>query len=288
MRQLRQLFSRAADSNKYDYGHVLVIGGSVGMAGAPSLAAEAALRCGAGLVTVAVPEPIAGIVAGYSRECMVLPLACEDGSIAAGALKRIDEYAEERKVTACVFGCGAGRTDGIRFLLTKLLRYIAVPTVIDGDGLWALAQDVSLLASAKEPIVITPHVGEFARILTKQAEETKNDREALAKHFAREYQCTVLVKGHRTLITDGEQMTFNTTGNPGMATAGSGDVLNGIIAAFLAQGVAPYDAAKLGAHIHGLAGDEAAKEFGQISMIAGDIIKALPKAIMAHSPTLNI
>jgi NAD(P)H-hydrate epimerase len=283
MRQPRQLFSREPDTNKYDYGHVLIVGGSVGMSGAPSLAAEAALRCGAGLVTVAVPDPIAGIVAGFSRECMVLPLACEGGGIAAAALKQIDDYVEARKVTTCVYGCGAGRTEGVRFLLSKLLRYIAVPTLIDGDGLWALAHELPSLKKADESIVITPHAGEFARILEKSPDEVAGDLESLAQRFAQEYRCTVLVKGHRSLITDGERTVVNMSGNPGMATAGSGDVLSGMIAAFLAQGLSPYDAVMMGANIHGLAGDEAAKELGQLSLVARDIIRWIPKTLMAYA-----
>jgi NAD(P)H-hydrate epimerase len=287
MRQQRQLFSREPDTNKYDYGHVLVIGGSLGMAGAPSLAAEAALRCGAGLVSVAVPECIAPTVAGFMRECMVLPLAHENGVLAASALSKIDEYVESRKVTACVFGCGAGRSDGIRFLLTKLLRYIAVPTLVDGDGLWALAQDLSVLNSTNERVVLTPHVGEFSRIMACGIDEVMANNESYAQRFAAERGVTMVLKGHRSVITDGERTTINLTGNPGMATAGSGDVLSGIIAAFLAQQVNSYDAAVLGADIHGMAGDEAARQMGQMSLIASDIIRALPQILRTHAARMT-
>ncbi len=277
---LPRLPPRDPQSHKGTYGRVLVIGGSVGMSGAVALAGKAALRSGAGLVQLAVPAPCLGSVASFEPSYMTVPLAADDeGRIDVAAREKIITLADAATVVAC--GPGLGRSAGLNQLVGWLYRELAKPLVIDADGLNALAEPPNDLGKHNGPRVITPHPGEFSRLLGITTKEVQGNREMLATQFAHQRDIVILLKGHRTYISDGQRGAQNTTGNPGMATGGTGDVLTGVIAGLLAQGLAPFDAARLGAHVHGLAGDLAAAALGQVSLIASDLLDRLPAAFKA-------
>lgn len=270
---------RKSDSHKYDYGHVMVVGGSQGMSGAPVLVSSAALRAGAGLVSAAVPADIQQTVASYLPEIMTLGLSCENGAVTSSCLTVIDDYIAQRKVNVVAFGCGMSSADDVGFILRKLLKYQDCPLVIDADGLNVLAHDLSCLQGHKYPVVLTPHRGEFARLTGLKKEALNIDLKAAVADFARKYNVCVLLKGPNTIVAEGKDIYVNRTGNPGMATAGSGDVLTGIIAGLLAQGSGTFAAASSGAYLHGAAADKAVLDLTEYSMVASDIIKYLPGAI---------
>jgi NAD(P)H-hydrate epimerase len=270
---------RDPDAYKGNFGTALVISGSRGMSGAASLAGMSALRGGAGLVRVAVPNVCLETVAGFEPCYTTIPLPCdESGRLISLALPTLREEIE--KATAIALGPGLGRSAEIDQLVGTLYREIDKPMVVDADGLTALAtQPEVFLSPAAGPRVLTPHLGEFARIIGKKLE---NDaRQQAAVDLAAKSGAVILLKGHRTLITDGRRRAHNTTGNPGMATGGAGDVLTGLTVALLCQGLSPYDAARLAAHLHGLAGDLAAESLGQVSLIARDLIDFLPQAFQS-------
>jgi len=274
---LPRLPPRRADSHKGDYGRALLVGGSRGMSGAISLAGKAALRSGAGLATLAVPRTIQDVVAAFESSYMTRGLTDADGRISASAADEVIELS--KRMTAVAVGPGLGRSDALTSFVGRLYREIHKPIVIDADGLFAVAEQSDLLEQPGGPRIITPHPGEFAR-LTGEPYKAAQRTEAAARLARRDpkNKTVVVLKGHRTVVTDGSRMSLNQTGNPGMATGGTGDVLTGIITALLCQGLSPFDAARLGVHIHGLAGDLAAEELGQVSMIASDLLDYLPKA----------
>jgi NAD(P)H-hydrate epimerase len=256
---------------------VLVIGGSAGMAGAPALSAMAALRSGAGLVDLVVPEPVAVIAAGFDACVMTRGLRADvDGRFAAGAIAALRDAIARADVVAV--GPGIGRSDAVRDLVLGLWRTVEGPAVFDADALWALATCPSLAEHAG-PRLLTPHAGEMLRLLGRDpAGAEAADRpflEAEARTMAAGIGAVVLLKGAGTLVTDGRREAHNPTGNPGMATAGTGDVLTGVAAALLAQGMPAFEAARLAAWVHGRAGDAAAADFGQISMTARDLLDRL-------------
>jgi NAD(P)H-hydrate epimerase len=256
---------------------VLLIGGSLGMSGAIALAGKAALRSGAGLVQLAMPAPCLPMVAGFEPSYMTAPLpADEAGRIDASAQPRLIELADAATVVA--IGPGLGRSPALDQLVAWLYRDLPKPLVLDADALNALADQPDVLASHQAPRVLTPHPGEFARLIQRSAREVQADRESLATEFARRCDVVLVLKGYRTFITDGQRRAHNLTGNPGMATGGTGDVLTGVIAGLWAQGLAAFDAARLAAHVHGLAGDLAAAELGETSLIASDLLDWLPAA----------
>jgi NAD(P)H-hydrate epimerase len=267
---------RGPDSHKGDYGRALLIGGSQGMAGAVALAGMACLRSGAGLVTLATAAQAQATAASFEPSAMTLGLpADEHGRISKKAREAIVSAAEG--VTALALGPGIGRTDELVELVSWLYQHTAQPMVVDADALWALAQNKAALAKSGGPRVLTPHPGEFARLLGVK-KIAAGERESLAHDFAVKAGVVLVLKGHRTVITDGEHTHLNETGNPGMATGGTGDVLTGIITALLCQGLAPLDAARLGVHVHGLAGDLAAADLGQTATISSDLVRYLPHA----------
>ncbi|HEX5444351.1 MAG TPA: NAD(P)H-hydrate dehydratase [Pirellulales bacterium] len=273
---LPRLAPRTADSHKGDFGRALLIGGSQGMAGAIALAGLAAARSGAGLVKLATPSACQGIVASFEPSLMTIPLPCDaQGRIALAALAVLVESAKE--ATAVALGPGLGRSDALVEVVECLYQTLAQPMVVDADALNALARRPDVIGRPSGPRVLTPHPGEFSR-LTGRETIPAGQREKLTCDFAKKAGAVVVLKGHRTVITDGERVALNATGNPGMATGGTGDVLTGIITALLCQKLAPFDAARLGAHVHGLAGDLAASELGEVGMIASDLIKSLPTA----------
>jgi NAD(P)H-hydrate epimerase len=277
---LPQLPPRPADSHKRNYGHALVIGGSRGMAGAVALTGRATLRSGAGLVTLAVPHCVQDVVASFEPSYMTRGLTDENGHIAGPAAVELGELATNATVIAV--GPGLGRDAQLTQLVARLYRQVEKPMVVDADGLFALAESFGALGEPGGLRVLTPHLGEFSRLTNIRP--TDDRRVAAAVELATRdstHQTIVLLKGHQTVVTDGSRYSVNQTGNPGMATGGTGDVLTGVITALLCQGLAPFDAARLGVHVHGLAGDLAANELGQVSLIASDLIDSLPMAFQA-------
>lgn len=245
------------------------------MAGAAALAGMAALRGGAGLVRMAVPDCVLDTVAGFEPSYTTTPLPCDaDGRIGPGAFDRIAELAEKATVIAC--GPGLGRSPALDQLVVRLYREIPKPMVFDADALNALADDSDAIAQPAGPRILTPHPGEFARLIGRKLEG--DSRNEAAVQLAARCGIIVVLKGHQTLVTDGVRQAINTTGNPGMATGGAGDVLTGLISALVCQKLDPFDAARLGVHLHGLAGDLAAEELGEISLIASDLVLFLPDA----------
>lgn len=274
---LPRLPQRDPLSHKGNYGRVLLIGGSRGMAGSISLAGMAALRSGAGLVKLAVPDVCLNTVAGFEACYMTVPLPNDGvGRIALNAKQTLEPLLAEADSVAV--GPGLGRSDDLMELVAWLYSTLSKPLVIDADGLFALAQCKKLLATSPiAPRIITPHAGEFARLLGETT-INENQRTALAEQFAKQSGAIVVLKGHGTVITDGKQTFINPTGNPGMATGGTGDVLTGVIAALTGQGISPLDAARLGVYMHGYAGDLAAADVGQVGLVASDVVGYLPLA----------
>ena len=273
---LPQLETRDSDAHKGDFGRALLIGGSRGMTGAIALAGTSALRSGAGLVTLGVPDPCVETVAAIEPSYMTVPLpANEYGQISGAARDDILRHAQSK--TALAFGPGLGQADELRELAAWLYTNLPQPIVIDADGLNVLAGQDNVLRKAAGPRILTPHPGELARLMGGNRQNRDRQIEA-AVALAMQCEIIVVLKGHRTLITDGHEQHFNETGNPGMATGGSGDVLTGVVTGLLCQGLSPLNAARLGVHVHGRAGDLATAETGQVSMIASDLIDTLPWA----------
>lgn len=276
MKLPKQLYKRKPCTHKGDYGYVLVLGGSPGLTGAVCLCAEAALRMGAGLARVGVPEFLNDIFEVKLTEVMSLPLKEANGYLSIEAFSQIEELLG--KIDVIALGCGA--SVNAKDLLLKVIETVDKPLVVDADGLNAVACDLAVLERRKtKNIILTPHIGEFSRLLKIDIEKIKKNRKDLVKNFAFRYNLTLVLKGHRTLVSDGKKLFENNTGNPGMATAGSGDVLTGIIAGLAAQGLSCFEAAKIGVYLHGLAGDLAAKDKTEMCLIASDIIEYLPKTI---------
>ena len=271
---------RAPGAHKGDFGLAVVVGGSRGMAGAVALAGMAALRGGAGLVRLAVPDVCLDAVAGFEPSYMTVALPSDRaGRISLCAREKLAQSLAPATVVAC--GPGLGRSLGLEVLVAWLYTHLPQPMVVDADGLNALAARPEVLTRPGGPRILTPHPGEFAR-LVGGGQVPAEERLAKATDLAALCGVIVVLKGHRTLITDGRRHAINTTGNPGMATGGSGDVLTGLIAALACQGLSPFDAARLGVHLHGLAGDLAAEQLGQEAMIASDLIRCLPEAIKSY------
>jgi len=274
---------RRRSDHKGTYGHVLAVAGSRGKSGAAVLLARAALRSGAGLVTVAAPASAQPMIAASVPEAMTVALPeTEEGTLARQALGAIEALLAGRDVLAAGpgLGTGAGAAEVIRSLAASCRK----PMVLDADVLNILAggKAGARKIGAAAAAIVTPHPGEAARLLGLTAKEVQADRLGAVRRLAREMGCCALLKGDRTLTAVPEgTVRVNSTGNPGMATGGSGDALTGIAAAWLAQGLSPLDAASLAAFVHGLAGDEAARRLGEIAMTAGDLIESLPAAYLA-------
>ncbi len=272
--------SRAPEDHKGRFGHVLVLAGSPRMTGAALLTARAAARAGAGLVTLGVPHAVHALIAPAVLEGMTLPLPCTtDGVFSEDATLPTLDFAND--VAAAALGPGIGTEEETVLFVSRVAQRARPPMVVDADGLNCLAKSANVLRAAAGPRVITPHPGEAARLLGTTAAAVQTDRRAAVQALAEKFACVALLKGHRTLITDGESLYENPTGNPGMATGGAGDVLTGVVAGLLAQGLSPLDAAVLGAHAHGLAGDLAARRMGMTALIAGDILDHLGEAWLA-------
>lgn len=274
---LPQLAPRQPESHKGDFGSALLIGGSRGMAGAVAMSGMAALRGGAGLVRLAVPLVCQDVIATFEPSYMTVGLPVDDaGRIGLAGRELIAQQIE--KATAIGCGPGLGRSAELDELVEWLYCESKTPAVFDADALNALATRPELLKRPGGPRVLTPHPGEFQRLIGATTRLPRDELERQAVRLAGEAGIVVLLKGHRTLVTDGGQQAHNTTGNPGMATGGTGDILTGLTTALLCQHMAAFDAARLAAHLHGLAGDLAAEEQGQVSMIASDLLRWLPAA----------
>lgn len=276
---LRPLFRRRRRaSHKGDYGRVLIFGGSRGLAGAMGLAARAALRGGAGLVTVVTPHGVAPVVAGFTPEVMVHGGA----ETAAGTLDPAAWAAWRDRAgefDAVLIGPGLGRDAGPRELVQRVVRECPVPLVIDADALAVLAGQAEQLAHTKQPCLITPHPGELAALRGLTTDQIQADRAAAARETAALTRGVVVLKGAGTVVAaTGRPLQVNLTGNPGLATAGAGDVLAGLLAALVGQGLAPFDAARAAAYLHGRAGDLGAWRKSQATLVAGDVIEELPYA----------
>ena len=261
---------RKPESHKGDYGKILLLCGSRGFTGAAALAAMGALRTGAGLVYVGVPESIYAIEAVKLTEAIVFPLPEENGKLSAKAIPEIRKYLQT--MDAVLVGCGLGISTGTMAVLDAVLREFRGPVVVDADGITMLASCPELLKERKFPTILTPHEGEFRR-LNMALEE---DRLTGAMLAAKELGCIMLRKGHNTVITDGESHYINPTGNSGMAVGGSGDVLAGILVSLLGQGIDPLKAAACAAWIHGAAGDRCAEQMGQYGMLPTDMLTQIP------------
>ena len=261
---------RKANSHKGDYGKVLLLCGSMGFTGAAALAAMGALRSGAGLVYVGVPESIYAIEAVKLTEAIVFPLPEENGKMSAKAIPTIRNYL--KTMDAVLIGCGLGIFTGTMAVLDAVLREFQGPVVVDADGITMLASCPELVKERKYPTILTPHEGEFRRLNIANEEE----RLTGAIIAARELDCIILRKGHETVITDGKDYYINPTGNPGMAVGGSGDVLAGILVSLLGQGITPLQASACAAWLHGASGDRCAQKLGQYGMLPTDMVSELP------------
>jgi ADP-dependent NAD(P)H-hydrate dehydratase len=276
---------RPRDSHKGRFGHVLVIAGSRGMAGAAALCGAGALRSGAGLVRIATAAEVQPTVASFEPSYMTYPLPCDDaGCIHFAAAQPILERLIE-PATVIAVGPGLGQSQDARKLLQFLIDGTDKPLVIDADGLNALVGQTELLSGLKRPVVLTPHPGEFARLSGLSVATVQTERiERTAALASMAEPLVVVLKGSGSVVSDGKRYYVNTSGNPGMATGGTGDVLTGVIAALLAQKLPAFEAAQLGVYIHGVAGDIARDQNGETSLIAGDIIDALPDAYVHTMP----
>lgn len=274
---LPRLPKREPESHKGSFGTTLVIGGSRGMTGAVALAGMAALRGGAGLVRLAVADVCLDSVAIIEPSYLTTPLASDSaGRISLNSRSLVASAAQ--RATAAALGPGLGRSLGLDALVSWLYRNLKLPMVVDADALNALADRPEVLRQPGGPRILTPHPGEFARLTGARHAAGIPEREADAVRMAAECGIVVVLKGHRTLVTDGTRRANNTTGNPGMATGGSGDVLTGLVGSLLAQKFSTWDAACLAVYLHGRAGDLAREVLGEESLVASDLVDYLPRA----------
>lgn len=270
--------ARPENGHKGVFGHLFIVAGSRGFTGAAIMAAQAAGRSGVGLVTLGVPASLGDCVAAQLLEAMTRLLPCtESEALAREALFPAIEFSVDKQ--AVVLGPGLSQGSETRDFVLDFIRQCPVPLVIDADGLNALSTNLQVLREAASPCILTPHPGEMARLTGIATAEIQSDREGIARDFAHEWQCTVVLKGARTVIAHPEGMVHvNPTGNAGLAKGGTGDVLAGLMGGLLAQGMEPYDAAVLAVYAHGLAADVAVRRMTQWAMTPTDVIAALPDA----------
>ncbi|MFH1024341.1 MAG: NAD(P)H-hydrate dehydratase [Planctomycetota bacterium] len=276
---------RPPDSHKGTYGHVFVLAGSAGMTGAAFLTTQSALRSGAGLVTLGVPRSLQPILA--SKLTCAITVALPESPRRTFSSHEKEETARmiANRYTCLAMGPGVSQDIDTKRLVLYLLQTVKLPTVLDADGINVLPQHPTLLHEIGHDVILTPHPGEMARLTGLTTEEIQKDRQGIALDFAKTFRTILVLKGHRTLVTDGEKLFINPTGNPGMATAGAGDVLTGMIAGLLVQGYSPFDSAVLGVYLHGLAGDIARESKGEYALIATDILDCLPRSFIRHGDT---
>ncbi|NQV04537.1 MAG: NAD(P)H-hydrate dehydratase [Candidatus Omnitrophica bacterium] len=265
-------------SHKGDYGHVFILAGSRGLTGAAALCANATLRSGAGLATLGVPFSLNLMMEEKLTEVMTYPLPeTKDATLSLKAEGKILKRANGSDVV--ILGPGLSGNTQTAKLIRKLIPKIKKTMVLDADALNAIAGGITILKKVKSKVVITPHPGEMSRLINKSKVYVQKNRLSVAKKIANQYNAVVVLKGAGTVVAARNSHYINKTGNPGMATAGSGDVLSGVIGGFLAQGLKPFDAARSAVYVHGLAGDMAAKEKGEAGLIASDILDEIPEAI---------
>ena len=273
---------RKPEDHKGTFGHLLVLAGSPRMTGAALLVTRAALRSGAGLVTLGMPRAIHPLVAPSMLCAMSFPLPSSAvGTFSREAVQPALDFATG--VDAVALGPGISTENETVAFATRVAQKVRVPLVIDADGLNCLAKSPATLRGASSPRVLTPHPGEAARLLGTDPRRVQSDRVGTAGALAQKFGAVVVLKGHGTVVSDGERVFTNDTGNPGMATGGTGDVLTGVLGALLAGGMATFEATVLAVHVHGLAGDLAAERLGQTSLTAEDLIAFLPAAFLGHA-----
>jgi ADP-dependent NAD(P)H-hydrate dehydratase / NAD(P)H-hydrate epimerase len=284
IRSIAQKLKRPAIAHKGDMGRVFILAGSRGMTGAAHLAGMAALRSGAGLVTIGVPDAVYLILAKRESELMIRPFpSTAQGTLSLKGFREMERFCATQSVLA--IGPGLSQHVTTQKLIRKILAATALPLVIDADGLNALKGHLKVLDACRGRAVLTPHPGEFCRVFGGIVDDSDRVRKKRALDAAQKHGEVIVLKGHYTVVaTPGGDCHINTTGNPGMATAGSGDVLTGMIAALMGQGLPHFEAACLGTHVHGLAGDMAAKKIGQTSLTAGDLLRFLPDAFKSLVP----
>jgi hydroxyethylthiazole kinase-like uncharacterized protein yjeF len=277
---IKKLINRSANSNKYDFGHVLVVGGSPGMVGAPYLSAQAALRIGAGLVSIASSSEVIGKLEERTLEIMTHTI---EGK-AQGARKNLSQYIKDRKISVVAFGPGINE-QAAPFLF-ELIENSQLPMIIDGGGLGVLKDNLDQLGKnlkRNHNIILTPHMGEFARFFDEPLPKDLEALIELAKTFCIKHQLNLVLKGNPThVISHDQQIYTNKSGGPALATAGSGDVLSGMIAGLIAQKLDQFEAIKLAVYLHGVAGELAAQEKTEAGVIASDVIESIPKALKAQ------
>ncbi len=264
---------RTVDSHKGNFGKVLLICGSLGYTGAAALAAMGALRCGAGLVYLCVPERIYDIEATKLTEPIVIPVPDHNGMWCKDSINKILDLLPQ--MDAVLIGCGMGWNKGTKNIVETVLNAYSGTVILDADGINALDGNIDILRGRTGTTILTPHAVEFQRLGGVLTE----DRVSSATDFAKHSNAVVLLKGHKTVITDGMVLYINPTGNPGMAVGGSGDVLAGMITSLVGQGLTPIEAAACGAWLHGAAGDLCAKEIGQYGMLPSDMLQVLPRLL---------
>lgn len=267
---------RKSDSHKGDYGRVAILGGSPGMAGSIYMASLSAMRTGTGLAYILAPRSISNILQIKANEQIINEIKCENFYYSNDILKQILENLQDK--SCLVLGPGMGNGKNLNKLIGKIIKNTDIDMVIDADGLNALSEDLSIL-KYRDNIVLTPHLGEFSRLTGLTISEIKQDKVNIAKKFAKKNNIILVLKSNQTIVTDGSRIYINDIGNPGMATAGVGDVLTGVIASFMKK-LEPYQASKLGVYVHSLAADIASYKLGEDSMIATDIIDNLPEAMI--------
>jgi len=267
---------RRPDTHKGDYGHLLVIAGSVGKTGAAAMASEAALRMGAGLVTLAIPKSLNSIMEVKLTEVMTEPLPeTPKQTLSLRAFNAILRLCENKR--AVILGPGIGTYKETQSLVLKLIKTLDLPIILDADGLTSLAAQPKTLLATKRPLILTPHPGEMARLIRCTAKEVQEDRIGFSRNFSQSHHVYLTLKGHRTLIaTPKGEVFINPTGNPGMASGGTGDVLTGMIGGLICQGFEILPSLQISVYLHGLAGDVVAQELGEKSLVATDIIKKIP------------
>ena len=277
---------RHIDSHKGSFGHVLVVGGSVGKTGAGAMAGLGAARAGAGLVTLAVPISLHGLMEAKLTEVMTEPLPeTADQTVAAAAVPRLQALLEGKQALA--LGPGMSIHNETVQVVLKLIEYSPCPIVLDADGVNGLVDNLEVLGGARAPVILTPHPGEMGRLLKSSAGEVQNNRLFLAESFSKQYGVTLVLKGARSIISGPEgRLAINSSGNPGLASGGTGDVLTGLIAGFLAQGLSPFEAACLGVFCHGKAADRLSLRCGDRGMLATDLLREIPvvlKTLAEHN-----
>lgn len=284
--KIKNIFKRKNNSFKNNFGHVLVIAGSYNMPGAGVLCANSAITSGAGLVTIAFPKSAYPVIAkNIKPEIMLLPLEEKNGTFSKSAQNKILKFIEKRKITSVAVGCGTGKNSSVKNLILSIIKKFDIYVTIDADGLNSLEgkQRQSIIKefkNSKSKITVTPHPKEFERISGIKYKEDTNYRKQITKTFAKNNDIICLLKGHKTVVSDGNKIYVNNTGNAGMATAGSGDVLTGTISAFVCiENKDLLLKVATAVYVHGLAGDFAAKEKTQVSLTASDIIGNISKAI---------